>query len=404
MTTSLDYIGVVVGTTEGITSTFQGTSGSGGTVNTIGTISGINGALTAPLTVTPAGAMILGPDGVMIGIVKVTVEINDTNSFAPGDVLTVLGAGAGAIAGMALVAGGALPFGAISLLLTTALGIAGSLLNLSGYRVPVFQAESELLSTWELEGLPMLDEINTLYNLARIPESPYVDPLVLDLDGDGIETVGIRPGAAVLFDHDGDGIKTGSGWVKADDGILVLDLDGNGQIETGRELFGDRTLVQGAGQRSANGLAALAQYDTNADARIDSADAIYGQLQVWQDLNQDGISQSGELHTLNQLGIASLQVSGTASNTPLIDASTGMASGNTLHSSAGFTRVDGSTGVSGCAARRRGGSRTKTGVSPRGLSIVCYQTRNKQKNEKAGVAVFKTIIGCTSIYKESKCQ
>ena len=219
---------------------------------------------------------------------------------------------------------------------------------------------------------------NTRFTRARIPEPPRVDPLVLDLDGDGIETVGIQPGAAVLFDHDADGLKTGSGWVKADDGILVLDLDGNGRIETGRELFGDQTLVQSganAGQRAANGLAALAQYDTHTDARIDSADAIYSQLQVWQDLNQDGISQSSELHSLAELGIASINLSGTPSNTALQDANTGMASGNTLQASASFTRVDGSTGVSGCVARRRGRSKVKMDMSPRRMMIVCYRKK-----------------------------
>ena len=48
------------------------------------------------------------------------------------------------------------------------------------------------------------------------------DPLALDLDGDGIETRGAD--CSVLFDHNGDGIKTGTGWVDADDGFLVLCL------------------------------------------------------------------------------------------------------------------------------------------------------------------------------------
>ncbi len=53
------------------------------------------------------------------------------------------------------------------------------------------------------------------------------DPLAIDLDGDGIETVGIA-GSAVLFDHNADGIKTGTGWVKGDDAWLVLDRNGDG--------------------------------------------------------------------------------------------------------------------------------------------------------------------------------
>lgn len=37
------------------------------------------------------------------------------------------------------------------------------------------------------------------------------DPLTLDLDGDGIETVALSATNPVLFDHDGDGLKTGTG-------------------------------------------------------------------------------------------------------------------------------------------------------------------------------------------------
>ena len=42
---------------------------------------------------------------------------------------------------------------------------------------------------------------------------PRRDPLTLDLDGDGLETVGIAPVSPILFDHDGDGVKTATGWI-----------------------------------------------------------------------------------------------------------------------------------------------------------------------------------------------
>ncbi len=49
----------------------------------------------------------------------------------------------------------------------------------------------------------------------------WISPLVLDLDGDGVETVGITSDKQVLFDHDGDGVKTATGWVGKDDGLLA---------------------------------------------------------------------------------------------------------------------------------------------------------------------------------------
>ncbi|MEB0014593.1 hypothetical protein QN379_23505, partial [Glaciimonas sp. Gout2] len=62
------------------------------------------------------------------------------------------------------------------------------------------------------------------------------DPLVLDLDGDGIETVGNKNKNNIYFDNNNDGIKTATGWVGADDGLLVMDRNGNGVIDNGTEL------------------------------------------------------------------------------------------------------------------------------------------------------------------------
>ena len=53
------------------------------------------------------------------------------------------------------------------------------------------------------------------------------DPLAIDLNGNGIETVGIGA-TPILFDHNADGIRTGTGWVQANDAWLVLDRNGNG--------------------------------------------------------------------------------------------------------------------------------------------------------------------------------
>lgn len=135
----------------------------------------------------------------------------------------------------------------------------------------------------------------------------YLDPLVLDLDNDGIETVSNETG--IKFDFDGDLTKTGTGWVKADDGILVLDRNGSGAIESGSELFGVDTFLS-SGVKAANGFEALADLDTNRDGKFASDDVLFGNVKVWRDHNQDGISQKLEMYTLNELGILSIGVSG----------------------------------------------------------------------------------------------
>jgi Ca2+-binding RTX toxin-like protein len=165
------------------------------------------------------------------------------------------------------------------------------------------------------------------------------DPLTLDLDGDGLETTGISATNPILFDHDADGVKTATGWVIADDGFLVWDRNNNGNIDNGRELFGDATLKSN-GQLAKDGFDALADLDSNADGKIDASDANFSQLRVWRDLNQDGITQNGELFTLADVGIAAIQLAKTANSVILPN-------GNQIADLGSFVRLDGSAGTVG---------------------------------------------------------
>ncbi|ALR05941.1 calcium-binding protein [Xylella fastidiosa] len=167
---------------------------------------------------------------------------------------------------------------------------------------------------------------------------PRRDPLVLDLDGDGIETV--AAGKHILFDHDGDGIKHATGWVKPDDGFLVLDRNGNGRIDDGSELFGVGTILAN-GDKATSGFEALRDLDSNGDGFFDAADARFADVRVWRDLNQDGQSQANELFTLSSLGIASITL--TPTNTEDVD----LGNGNLIDNRGTYTRTDGRTGVVG---------------------------------------------------------
>lgn len=64
-----------------------------------------------------------------------------------------------------------------------------------------------------------------------------VDPLIIDLDGDGIETVSLDEG--VFFDQSSDGFAELSSWVDTDDGIIVHDKNNNGIIDNGNEILDD---------------------------------------------------------------------------------------------------------------------------------------------------------------------
>ncbi|MFH0822011.1 MAG: hypothetical protein V2B18_04620 [Pseudomonadota bacterium] len=157
------------------------------------------------------------------------------------------------------------------------------------------------------------DRVRGLFDgaFAAIIPPPRPDPLALDLDGDGIETTDVSAGA--YFDHEGDGFAEATGWVAADDGLLVLDRNGDGMINDGRELFGDQTILKD-GTIAANGYQALAEWDDNQDGKIDSNDAVFAQLRVWQDEDGDGYSRPEELHTFTELGITAVNLDSTVAN------------------------------------------------------------------------------------------
>ena len=164
-----------------------------------------------------------------------------------------------------------------------------------------------------------------------------VDPLVLDLDGDGIETTDVKNGT--YFDLDNSGFAEKSAWIKSDDGILVLDRNGNGKIDGGKELFGDQTLLKN-GEKATGGFQALGELDDNKDGKIDSADSKYSEIKVWRDLNQDGQSSEEELFSLDELGIKALNLANNNVNST-------DANGNIISRTGSYEKTDGSAGTMG---------------------------------------------------------
>ena len=273
------------------------------------------------------GKLGIAGDAVQLGI--------GLNALATSGNATELGEAIAGIVGgglsAALVAAGLVALGAPAVIGAIGVGILAGLAGVFG---------GDLAGS--LFGGAIGDAISDFFTAASNWRPP-VDPLTLDLDGDGLETLGLDTANPLLFDHDGDGVKTASGWVAPDDGFLVLDRNGNGTIDTGAELFGDSTPLA-AGGTAADGFAALAQEDTNLDGKVDTLDANFANLRIWRDANQDGISQASELSTLAANNIAALNVAKTENSTLL-------ANGNVIADLGTYVKTDGTTGTLGDTAQ-----------------------------------------------------
>ena len=127
-------------------------------------------------------------------------------------------------------------------------------------------------------------------------------PIVLDLDGDGVELVPLDESTA-FYDINGDGYRERMAWASADDGFLAYDKDGDGRIAAHDELS-FVSYVPGA----QTDLEGLRYFDTDGNGRLDPDDAEWGSFRVWQDRDQDGESDPGELSSLDETGIRSISL------------------------------------------------------------------------------------------------
>ncbi len=157
----------------------------------------------------------------------------------------------------------------------------------------------------------LLDDLKQSFAMAE----GMASPIILDLDGDGIETLA-EGEAGIHFDHDANGFAERTGWVSPDDGLLVIDLDGNGSIDSGRELFGTQSLLPN-GSKATNGFEALKVLDGNRDGRLDATDPAWQDLRLWRDFDSNGKVNPDELLPLEAAGVEDLLLAYTSSQ--LID-------------------------------------------------------------------------------------
>lgn len=129
-------------------------------------------------------------------------------------------------------------------------------------------------------------------------------PLVLSFDGAPVQ---IEPAPAATFDINAAGGCITTDWPAAVTPWLAIDLDGNGAIDNGRELFGSGTRLRD-GKRARNGFVALAELDDNRDGRIDVRDPAFADLVLWSDHDADKTSTLTELEPLALRGVVGIDL------------------------------------------------------------------------------------------------
>jgi hypothetical protein len=145
---------------------------------------------------------------------------------------------------------------------------------------------------------------NTAISLpVTVVASNVTSPLVIDLNGDGVHTTALDTTTG-KFDLLNNGHTINSGWISAQDGFLAIDSNGNGngKIDDRSELFGGEI---------GEGYAKLASFDSNHDGVVDARDARYNDLKIWQDSNGNHQTDAGEMRSLSEAGISSLNVNHT---------------------------------------------------------------------------------------------
>jgi hypothetical protein len=136
----------------------------------------------------------------------------------------------------------------------------------------------------------------------RAGDAVRQDPLVVNFGGTAAQ-LAAQASQRFSFDLNNDGHAEALPLFTSGSGYLALDLNGNGRIDSGKELFGPQ---------SGNGFAELARLDTDGNGWIDESDADFKNLSVWTP-GSETEGSNGTLQSLAKLGIGALGLAHVAS-------------------------------------------------------------------------------------------
>lgn len=190
----------------------------------------------------------------------------------------------------------------------TGLAIGGITTNYSRPGAIQLAPSLELSTPFQLTngGLTITNQAIGNNKIVNATQITYIDPLVLDLNGDGVKMTDYATNP-VLFDTNHSGSLHQTGWISATDGILVADTNNSTThridiSQTISEYYGGQVGRNGEagtkgrdanGKAFTNGFDALKTFDANKDGVFDNKDSAWANLRVWVDANHDGIVNVG---------------------------------------------------------------------------------------------------------------
>ena len=129
------------------------------------------------------------------------------------------------------------------------------------------------------------------YYEGRVSAPHYIDPLVINLKP-GVTEVSDQD---IFIDLDVDGQEDRVKALTPGSGFLALDINSDGKINDGSELFGTK---------SGNGFEDLARFDSDKDGWIDEDDEVFDKLKVWI-REKDG---TDKLLSLKEAGVGAINL------------------------------------------------------------------------------------------------
>lgn len=193
------------------------------------------------------------------------------------------------------------------------------------------QSDPFIISVADGYGASTTVQINAEHTGAYSPDlgSGGKKPIAIDLGNDGFAFTDVND-SNIFFDINGDGFEHRTAWPSAGDGLLVFDANGNGVVDDGSEISFAR--YQADAQTDLEGLKA---FDSNGDGIFSALDSTWDSFGVWQDSNQNGVTDAGEFRSLNDMGLAAVALTS--------DGKFSVVDGQTVHGIGQVSMADGST-------------------------------------------------------------